>query len=217
MGIVASAGVCFLYSAACVCLGALILRLLDAGRRVTVDCGALTALASAFLLGQGFLAGIWELLALAGMFSLGVVVGFLSIAAVAGASFAWSILVPAVLRARQEADWLRAAPWVWKAVAFLTLVLIAMLGMAAILPPQARGDALAFYMALPKVISAPHRLLPLPGYEGFTRVGLQGEFHFAALMSLWDSTAAKLFVWPTSLAAGLMLAALGGQVGMQRR
>jgi len=82
----------------------------------------------------------------------------------------------------------------------------------------ARGDAVAFYMTLPKYMAHYERLTPLPGmYHNFTQVGLQGEMHYAALMALGSESAAKGFVWPTSLAGLGMLLAIGGMVGLRRR
>jgi len=69
------------------------------------------------------------------------------------------------------------------------------------------GDGAAFYMVLGKIIAYSHRLVPMPGYERFTMIGLQGELHFAALMVLHSPEAAKLFSWPTISMAGIVLAA----------
>jgi hypothetical protein len=99
----------------------------------------------------------------------------------------------------------------------LTVLLILMTGITTINPPQPRGDSLAFYMALPKVIASSQRLLPLPGYEAFTQIGLQGEFHFAALLSMSGGVAAKMFIWPMCLAVAGMLVIAGSKAGLGRR
>jgi hypothetical protein len=72
-------------------------------------------------------------------------------------------------------------------------------------------------MVLPKVIASSHSLIPLPGYEGFTEVGLLGELHFAALISLSGPLAARLFVSQISLALASLLLSLGTQIGLRRR
>jgi hypothetical protein len=106
----------------------------------------------------------------------------------------------------------------FKIIGFLVLLLVLLLGFVTLLPPTGGSDAEAFYLALPKLIAATHRLLPMPGgYEHFTQIGLQGEMHFAALMSVSNYHAAKLFVWPTSLAIGLMVMGLGKLVGLGRQ
>src|SRR5262249_19401026 len=72
-----------------------------------------------------------------------------------------------------------------------------------------------FYMVLPKYLAALHRLLPF--YGSFSQIGLQGEMHYAALMSLGLKDTAKFIVWPTSLATMTLLAVIVSAVGMGLR
>ena len=74
------------------------------------------------------------------------------------------------------------------------------------------GDAAAFYMILPKIMANSHELIPVPGYESFMSVGLQGEMHYAALMVLGSADAAQLFEWPTILAGAVIFLAIGSKL-----
>jgi hypothetical protein len=204
------------YVIACLCLGSLLTRLLAVKSDRLANTSALAVLATAFLLGQGVLANVWLLLALPGWFSPQIVAGLLAFCVLGGVAFAWPTVLRCVCQLRSGLSSLRTEPLPWRILAFLTLLLLLLEGGGSLLRPP-RGDAVAFYMALPKVMAASHRLVPLPGYEASTQIGLQGEMQFAALMSLGSAQAAKLFVWPTSLAVAVMLLAIGSKVGLGSR
>lgn len=202
-----------LYSAACLCLGSLTVRFLSG--KAPVPCSAVTTLTSAFLLGQGVFANVWLLLSLWGSFSAAIVwAGVIS--AIAGrVVFIWPNLVASIQQFRDVWVDLRRESWGCRLVALMTVLLI-LAGFTSLGRPL-EGDAAAFYMALPKVIAASHRLAPLPGHDAFTQVGLQGEMHSAALMAMGSGDAAQLFAWPTILAGALLLAAIGSKAGLGRR
>ncbi len=202
------------YSIVCLCLGGLVNRALSGGAS-TADISAGTALASAFLLGQGILANVWLLIAIPGWFKPSVVLSVMALVFVLGSVFVWR---NAVLFLRQlRGIWfdLRKESWGWQIAAFLTILLY-LAGFTS-LGRQFFGDAAAFYMALPKVIAASHRLIPLPGFDAFTQIGLQGEMHYAAMMLMGSPDAAQLFAWPTILAGAVMLVAISSKAGLGRR
>ncbi len=203
------------YSAACFGVGTLFLKLFTAHADWMEQISAGTILATGFILGQGILASIWLLLALGGWFSIRFVGVLCFIFAVGGLYIGRSLF--SALKKQIISIWheLRADTWGWQLIAGLTITLC-LLWVTSLGRPLG-GDGLAFYFALGKFVAASHRLVPLPGYEVFTNVGLQGEMHFAALMALHSPEAAKLFSWPTITAAGIMLAALGRVAGMGRR
>ena len=201
------------YSIACLCFGALALRLLTASDPIRCTAGA--ALASAFLLGQGLLANIWVLLGLSGWFKPLVVLTVLGLGTAGGAVLVWPYLAPFSHQLRAAGAELRRESLGWRLVALMA-VAIYMAGFTSLGRPL-MGDAAAFYMALPKVMADSYRLAPLPGYEAFTQIGLQGEMHYAALMTLGSADAAKLFAWPTILAGAVILAAAGSITGLKRR
>jgi hypothetical protein len=128
----------------------------------------------------------------------------------------WAVAAAAAIKPATVAFWEES--FGFKIIGILTLILVLLQGFNSLLPPTSGSDAEAFYLALPKLISASHRLLPMPGgFEFFSQIGLQGELHFSALMSVSNPQAAKLFVWPTSLAIGLMVMGLGKSVGLGRQ
>lgn len=66
--------------------------------------------------------------------------------------------------------------------------------------------AAAFYLVYPKIIAASGLLDPMQGpFYFFSTIGLAVELHYAALMVLADENAAKLFMFPIAMAAGVML------------
>jgi hypothetical protein len=167
------------------------------------------------LLGQGVLANIWLLVALGGWFKPQVVFGLLILCVISGAALVLPKIFLFGMQLRSIWRDLQADSRGWKIIAFFT-VLMCLLWATSLGRPLG-GDALAFYMALPKVIAASHRLVPLPGYEAYTQIGLQGEMHYAALMALGSPDAARLFAWPTIIAGAVMLLAIGSGVGLRRR
>lgn len=203
------------YSVACLGAGILVLSLLVRQVESIKSASSGVMLATGFILGQGILASLWLLLALVGWFSPVLVVGISTICILA--VFFLSVPLWVAFRNQAISLWreLRSEPWGWQMVAALTTVLC--LGWLTSIGSPFSGDAVAFYMALPKVIAASHRLIPLPGYETYTNIGLQGELHYSVFMIFKSLDAARLFAWPTMLAAAVMLLAIGRRVGLGQR
>lgn len=87
------------------------------------------------------------------------------------------------------------------------------LGVAALLTPPT-GDAEAFYMAYANILASSGILEPMHGtYRVFSSIGLPAELHFAVLIWLQGTPAAKLFVWPVAMASGIFLAGIVGRCG----
>lgn len=203
------------YSLACLGCGYLILYLMTYRPNTNNSLSAGTELASAFILGQGVLASLWLLLALGNGFSRPIVTGFVILLALIGVIIGWRRILAFARQIIGIWHELRSDTWGWQGLAGLTILLC--LAWTTSLGRPVGGDATAFYMALPKVAAASERIVPLPGYDGFSNIGLQGEMHFAALMSLQSPDAARMFVWPTILAGAVLLLALGRRAGLGRR
>jgi len=214
MNILVYLAICSFYVLASVNLGAALLGILKI--KPVRGVSPLALIATAFLLGQVGLVAIWTALGLLAVFSLIAIKTVLVICFLGGSVFAWPLYRAALSSLWTEMRILSRESVIWKIIALLVLLLISMDGITAfVLPPL--GDAEAFYLPLAKVMAASERLVALPGYESFSQVGLFGELHFAALISLGSLEAAKLFVWFTSLAAAVMLVGIGSQIGLKHR
>lgn len=170
----------------------------------------------AFLLGQGILGTVMHAPALMGLFSLPVV---LAITVPLFVFFAWvflgrwPIFKTALKTGRQS---FKQAPKLWKAVTLATGILL-LLG-ASTLATLVTADAQAFYLALPKVVAASHRLVPLPGYEAFTSVGLIPELQLSALFLLgMPGASPRLYCWLTAMAGALVLVTIAKNAGLGKR
>ena len=170
---------------------------------------------SAFMMGVGILSSVWLLLGLAGWLSPGVVVALIVFFLMVGTP-RFSALFPDVLNSiRQVRRWFQELDRAMLAVLLLACALLGLLGIGAFIKPP-MGDAEAFYMTYPKIMAASQRIVEMPGgYADFSRIGLLGELHFAALFSVGGLHAAKLFVWMLALATIVMLLVLGTYVGLE--
>jgi hypothetical protein len=170
----------------------------------------------AFLLGQGILGSLFIFPALAGMFSVSVL---LSVTIPLACWGIWHLFKtsgtarPSIGRLYRE---FCSGPLTWRiTIAFLAFLLLA--GGCSV-ATEVTDDARAFYMVLPKVIAASHRLVPLPLYEDFSLVGLTAEMQLAALFLLgMPGGSARLFCWLTALAGAVILLAICKRVGLGRR
>lgn len=203
------------YSLACLCFGGLLLRWLRSFTPPLENTEPSVFLATAFVLGQGILASIWLLVALAGLFSP-VLVGAVMIASILGGLPQIKTRMSGLGR-QIRSTWrtLLADTWPWKLIAALILLLslapISAIGVAL------QGDAQRFHMTVSKVIAASHELSVIPATEFFLSFGLQGEMHYAAFMSLGGADAARLFSWVTLFAGAVLLMGICAEAGLRPR
>jgi hypothetical protein len=148
----------------------------------------------AFALGQGILGTVFEFIAVADRFTSAVVTGLVAIAATLTILFLLS----------WWRDWLRelAGGWrawrgaslVWKCVA-VAVVGFFVYGFSSV-GGELIVDAPAFYMAIAKMVGGTGRLVPLPGYDSFSSVGLIAELHMAALYAMGQGgTDPRILPW----------------------
>jgi len=183
-------------------------------RNIEAKLSSTIRLTTLFLLGHGILANIWLLIALAGWFSPIVVQTTSLCLAISGIASNYKIILESFRNVTGIIAVSFKSPLGWKLVFGLTILLC--LSWITSLGRSPFGDGSDFYLAIARVVANSHRLRPLPGYEEFTSIGLQGEMHFAALMSLGSPDAAQLFPWPVTLAGAIMLLALAGRAGLGR-
>jgi hypothetical protein len=168
----------------------------------------LVELLTSFSVGLGLYAGIWICVGLWGQLRAPIVLACLIPGLMGAAAFA------AVGRIRAREAHSEANP-LWNVLALIIGVILVLLAIAAFEPPA--GDALAFYMAWPKVIAASGILTPLPGYEFFSSVWTVAEIHFAALMTWGGEPAAKFFIWLVVLASVTWMWELSALTGLELR
>lgn len=79
-------------------------------------------------------------------------------------------------------------------------------------------DALAYYLAQPKLIAATGRYVPLTGFETFSVLPAIGEMQYAAMYALGGETmgqlAGKLSIWPVFMAILTLLWQIGRRLGL---
>jgi hypothetical protein len=205
------------YALSTLFVGTVFIRLLCRDRRPQDHFPIYALLASAFLLGQGILANVWLLLGLASLFKGAVIWGILIGTTIAGIFVALSLHGTIWDETEEMMRQIWKLSFLWKFLLVVVSLLIVLYSMKSIIQPPT-GDAQAFYMVLPKIMADSERLKPLVNnYHEFTQIGLLGEMHFAALMSIGDPHAAKFYVWFTSLALATLLLSLCGRIGLSLR
>jgi len=207
----------FLYSISCISLGLFILYIINRKGEKDLDYSNLITLwCSAFLLGQISLSFLWFILGLTGLFNKYIIVFILVASFLFGARFIYLTLVPLLSQFRKIFINVRNDTWGWQGIA-LIVILISGAGIYS-LGGMLAYDASTFYMTVAKSISASQIISILPRKEiEFQVVGFVGEFHYAALMTIGNQDAARLFTWPTMLAGMGMLMALCTVVGLRER
>ena len=197
-------------------VGTAFIRLLCTDRKPENYYPLYALLASAFLLGQGILANVWLLLGVASVFKASVIWGILAGVTITGIFVAGGLYQPILYKTKETLNQVWKVSLFWRFLLALVTLLILFYGMKSIIQPPT-GDAQAFYMVLPKVMADSERLRPLPNYHEFSQIGLFGEMHFAALMSIGSPYAAKFFVWFTSIALAALLLSLCARIGLLLR
>ena len=176
----------------------------------------LAAPATCFALGLGLYSSLWTLVGLAGVFYPWLVWSVLAFSFLVGMRQSLRQMRLLLHKARCAAsNLLRLENPLWQALA-LGAIALAAKGFFTI-GRTLTGDSIAFYMAWPKVMAASHILLPLPGYDTFSQIGIHGELHLAALMAMGLGEWSRIFDWIVVLASCPMLAAMGAQAGLGRR
>jgi hypothetical protein len=210
----------FLYSLAVFSLGVLVLKsfFADLADR-EFPLPPLAVGASCFILGLGLLSAVWLGLSLAGWFSPKLVTALSFLCFFAGGKTTYRVARKALSQAREILRSIYRLPVIWRILALLALIMLVMLGMTSLAGPVVIGsDASAFYMVLPKVTAAAHKLIATTDYVAkHSTFGFVGEMHYAALMSLGAATASKGFSFVTGLALTIMLTALASLAGVGLR
>jgi hypothetical protein len=181
------------------------------------EISPLTYIFTSFLLGSGILSNIWSLILSVSLFHWSFVGAVLLITMVFGFKNIWQIRNRLFDQLNGIIKDFFLEPVSWKVIIILALIMIFLTGVRSFVPLSYYSDASAFYMVLPKLLASSQRWSLLGGYESFSTIGLHGELHYAALMTLGSDWGAKLFNWPISLSCAAVLAALASKTGVGRR
>jgi hypothetical protein len=203
------------YTFGCLCLGTFLNRLFFLRKDPAGQSAPLTILASNFILGYGFLAQVWIIVALLGWFSPEVIFGVVVSCILSGALLLRPIFIRFLLQISKIWNEFKTETWGWKMIYGLT-VLACLSGLFSI-GREITWDGIVVYFAYPKLFATVQMLKIVPGLEEYQKMGFQGEMHFAALMSLGSPDAAKLFTWPVVLSGAIILLAICAQTGLKRR
>lgn len=171
-------------------------------------------IATKYLLGLGILANFWVLLSLIGLFLSNLVKAIIFSFSIFGIFFNYKLLLKTARQISNIYNEFKVDDWKWKILIILTITICCLWVFSIARSPISDGSG--FYLALAKLIASSERLSVLPGYEELTSIGLQGEMHFAALLTMKSPESIHLFVWLTIIAGSIMLLALGKAVGLKR-
>lgn len=209
-----SVAVTIIYSVANVFLGLLVMHLLGLKMSGSEGENVWGLVSSAFMLGLGVVSSLWLLVGISGWLSPVVIVTLLVVFLIGGTPWVLSLLPNLLTALRDLRRWFQGQDRGMVAVLFVAFAVLGLLGVGAFVKPPL-GDAEAFYMTYPKIMAASQRVVEMPGgYADFSRIGLLGELHHAALFELGGLHAAKLFVWIVALSTIVMLLVLGDFVGL---
>ncbi len=200
---------------ACLGLGSLFFNTIRNKVDTQYDNSLILELDTAYILGGGILANLWLLLSLAGWFSSQLVATIVLSLAVIGGFLNFQYSQNIIKQIRGILSEIVNESWDWKIL--IGLIITICLAWVTSIGGLLSNDGMGFYMAIAKVVAYSHQLILLPGFEEFTSIGLHGEMHYAALISLGSPDAAQLYSWPIMLAGLIMLLGVGKLTGLGRR
>lgn len=167
--------------------------------------------ATSFAVGHAVLAIILQLIAVAGFFNWYSILPLAVPTIWALRSFRWAAIPFASVR---QVLW--PTTTLKALVALLVCVLCVLLLVDTVSYPGT--DALAYYMAQPKLFAATGRYAPLPGYEGFSVLPALAEMPFGVMYLFGGETvgqlSGKLLIWPVFATVLAMLWNVGRRLGL---
>lgn len=190
------------YSVSCVVMGYMFMfpfmRNFDENWELSLP----TLIASAFIVGQGILGTAWMMMGLGGVFRLTYILILLIFITTCGLVIYRNSIVSHGRRLFSSWKQLKHIPILWTPALLMVLTASLLFGVKSITNLRLWEDGEAFYFMLPKVMAASERLVPARNiYHSFTQIGLSGEMHYSALMSISGELAAKFFVAMTAAAS----------------
>ena len=203
------------YCLSCLGIGLFVWSCFKLNNLVTLKQSSTIILITQFLLGISLLNAILVIAGLWGKINLPVIIPILLFGLLALFANRKDFLHSVQLITSQIASWKNEANWL-KLLTIFNFIIVCLFAIATwTFPPI--GDAEAFYLVYPKIIASTGWIEPMHGsYFSFSSIGLSAELHYAILMMLADAGAAKLFIFPISIAAIATLAEITKLCGGSR-
>lgn len=213
MGLIRIFGPMLLLSAACVGYGSFSGFLL---RYRMTDLPLWLRAVICYFLGQLIVVTIVTFLAIGGEFKLEWIVTLLTPGVLLCLWLVWNYWSGLCAEIRRVAKGWWASTWYWKLIDGSAAALFA-LGISTI-GGVVEGDAIAVYLALPKLTAFTGRLVPLPGYEAFSWLVGPSEMLIAILMALgMPDLSSRIYSWANYLPTLIVLFAVARRCAIPRR
>ncbi|MCM2284759.1 MAG: hypothetical protein NDI81_08265 [Desulfobacula sp.] len=167
--------------------------------------GGLSPLVIGLALGQAVMGSVWQVMAVFGLFQIGIVTFVLG-----GILLCFGIVFRTGIKWRANSGWLkrgfvRVPVYGWILLTGLVVVITATWIRSFGWPD---GDAMAFYLAQPKLIAFTGALTPVADYESFAEIGLFAEMHSAVMYLFSGEMAARAWLWQSGMLLVLSMVAL---------
>ncbi|MBC7419431.1 MAG: hypothetical protein H7328_01770 [Bdellovibrio sp.] len=148
---------------------------------------------AAFYLGIGFWYAVATALGLLGYFTWQIVLIIAVVVLLAATKSLVKLLSESFRIIKAETFSLRQTSWLWR-ILLASAFLLLFAGLGGI-GNTALEDGAAFYLPIAKMMAYSGWLEKLPGYEGFSAVGLIGELQMASVFLFNAEEAGRLFSW----------------------
>tara|TARA_R110001583_G_scaffold178083_2_gene333780 strand:+ start:4275 stop:6227 length:1953 start_codon:yes stop_codon:yes gene_type:complete len=206
------------YVSFCLVLGAVTSKFLLSRSDGVEGFGYVGAVCLSFVLGQSLYGVVWQSLSVFSEFNRFTIILTFLMAAGLGVFWADCRQFLSDCRSLFSVVMTTRLSWIEALLAMPVVLILALLAILAFYPEGI--DALAFYMAQPKLVAATGSFTLLPGYEYFAHIGLGAEMSYAAMMALSPGEtghfAARMIVWFTLVALIGVTWELGRSVGVKR-
>lgn len=165
-----------------------------------------------FSLGTAFLSTLWIFIGLAGFLHKEFIGSIVFIMALLSIPYLYNQIQISASSLRVSFKEVVKSPLYFLLI-LLVIAVVIWLGILTYMRAPA-GDAAAFYMAYPKIISLRDKLTAMPGlFHDFSSIGISGELHYAVLMKLANPVIAKLFAWIVGISILFVLRSLTRYLG----
>ncbi len=205
--------VALLYNFVCGAAGFFICRVVlgTPGETIRPFRSAVTPIVLSLAVGQAVFGAVWQILAVHGRFQA-IWVGSVLIVGAAAALLIWNAGGRRLPRFGAITVGLKRVPaYGWVMLFMMTIVVVISWTRSFGWPD---GDAMAFYLAQPKLIAHSGFFSPLADYERFAEIGLFAEMNVAVMFLADGEMAARAWLWQAGMLLALAVFALCAEAGL---